>query len=220
MNDQELHLDHFQFYDVANQQAGYVVGLQGQFDKQPEKVQLTYLNLFANPVSKNSEPISDKNAHLTWYDLYDPAPDPTRIVTFENQFGAQKVVIGRTYALLAPTQKAEPGSSFPEQLDHFKVYQVLDGEPVNKQITLEDQFGARETRVYQPVFFAVPARKWWEGQTFGIHNDRAHLAIYRIYPGSVDKTILTRDQFGRRYQQVFRSILLGVPSVKESWEQA
>ena len=52
MTAQELKLDYFNIYDVANQRAGYTVGLQGQFDKQPEQAKLTYLSFFANPTSK------------------------------------------------------------------------------------------------------------------------------------------------------------------------
>ncbi len=220
MNATDLNLDYFKFYDVANQGAGYVVGLQGQFDRSPEKVQCTYLNLFANPASKNGEAIVDKNAHLNWYDLYDPTPDPTRVVAYENQFGQAKMYIGRAYSLLVPAQKMEKGSAFPEKLDHYKVYQVLQGEPIVQGVTLEDQFGKSETKVYDPVFFAVPVKKWYEGQTYGIHNEKAHLVMYRIYPESVQKTIMVRDQFARRYEQVFRSVLLAAPSVKLKWQEA
>ena len=221
MTAQELQLDYFQFYDVANQQAGYYVGLQGQFDKQPEKAQVTYLNLFANPVSKNGEPIYDKNAHFNWYDLMDPTPDPTRVVAFENQFGEQKIYIGSACALLVPAQKVEPGSQFPRKLDHYKVYKVLDfGAPVNKTVKLEDQFGGSEARVYYPRMFAVPVRKWFQGETFGINNEKAHLAIYNINPRSVEQVKPVRDQFSRRYVQIFRSVLLGAPSVKQSWQEA
>ncbi len=219
MTAEELNLDYFKFYDVANQQAGYVVGLQGQFDEQMEKAQLTYLNLFANPASKNGEPMCDKSAHFNWYDIYDPTPDPTRLVEYENQFGQSKLYTGRAYSLLVPAQKRFPGSVFPEKLDHYKVYQVLQGEPAMKAVTLEDQFGKKETKVYDPVFFAVPVKKWYEGQTYGIYNEKAHLAIYRIYPESLQQTIMVRDQFSRRYEQVFRSILLAVPSVKLEWKE-
>ena len=220
MTAQELKLDYFKFYDVPNQEAGYIIALQGQFDQSPERVRCNYLNFFANPASKNGEPLFDKNAHFTWYDLYDPVPDPTRLVAYQNQFGKQRAYIGRTYALLAPAQKREPGSAFPERLDHYKVYQVLSGEPVSKAVKLEDQFGAGETKVYDPIFFAVPVKKWWEGQTFGIHNEKAHLAFYRIYPESMQKAIVVRDQFGPRSLQTYRSVLLAVPSVKLEWKEA
>lgn len=216
---QELKLDYFNFYDVANQQAGYVVGLQGQFDQQPEQAQLTYLNLFANPASKNGEPMYDKNAHLSFYNIMDPTPDPTRLVTYQDQFGKHQIYTGRAYGLLVPTQKAFPGSSFPERLDHYKVYQVLHGEPVMKEVKLEDQFGTMAAKVYYPRMFAVPVKKWYQGQTYGINNPDAHLAMYITYPNTVEKAIKTRDQFSTRMQNVFRSVLLGAPCKKLEWKE-
>ena len=216
----DMKLDYFNFYDAANQPAGQIVGLQGQFDKQPEKAQLTYLDFFANPASKNGEPIYDKNAHLTWYDIFDPTPDPVRQVVFQDQFGKQQIYIGRAYALLVPTQKQFPGSQFPQNLDHYKVYQVLQAEPVMKDIKLEDQFGTMAVKVYMPRFFAVPVKKWFEGQTYGINNADAHLAVYQIYPNTMQKTIMTRDQFSKRYVNVFRSVLLGSPCKKLDWKEA
>lgn len=219
MTAKELKLDYFQFYDVADQPAGQIIGLQGQFDKAPEKAQVRNLNLFGNPVSKSGEPIFDKNAHLSFYNLYDPTPDPIREVNFENQFGKSKLITGRAYALLTPTWKVEPGSSFPKRLDHFKVYQVLQGEPVNKPVKLADQFGKREARVYHPMFFAVPVKKWADGQTFGINNEKAHLVLYRVDPAGVQKAIKARDQFGARIQNVFRSVLLAAPTLKSKWKE-
>lgn len=219
MNAQELKLDYFKFYDAANQDAGNIVALQGQFDRQRERVRLNYLNLFANPVSKNKEPMYDKNAHLTWYDVYDPVPDPVRKVTFENQFGKARIITGRSYALLVPTWKIERGSAFPEALDHYKVYQVLDAEPINKTVQLEDQFGRSEGRIFHPLFFGVPVKKWHEGQTFGIHNESAHLVIYRMYPDTQEKTVKTRDQFSARLLHLFRGVLLGAPSLKLDWSE-
>ena len=217
---QELKLDYFNIYDVANQEGGYVVGLQGQFDEQPERVRLTYLDFFANPASKNGEPFHDKNAHLTWYDLFDPAPDPVREVTYQDQFGKRQAYTGRACALLVPTWKIEKGTSYPEQLDHYKVYQVLRSVPVNTEVEVEDQFGKTTARIWDPLFFAVPVKKWYEGQTFGIHNETAHLAIYRIYPQTVERTIRSRDQFSQRILHVFRSVLLGSPCKKLEWKEA
>ena len=216
---QELKLDYFNLYDVANQRAGYTVALQGQFDKQPDRAQLTYLNFFANPTSKNGEPFHDKNAHLTFYNIFDPTPDPTREVVYQDQFGKQQIYTGRAYGLLVPTQKAFPGSQFPRELDHYKVYQVLHGEPVMKEVKLEDQFGTMTVRVYYPYMFAVPVRKMFEGQSYGIYNETAHLVLYRTYPNTMEKTIMTRDQFSQRHLVVFRSVMLGSPCKKLEWKE-
>jgi hypothetical protein len=220
MTAKELGLDYLNFYDVANQPAGQVIGLQGQFDKHgAEKVQLTYLNLFANPASKNGEPVHDENAHFSWYDLYDPTPDPVRRVDYENQWGRSQLITGRAYALLVPTWKVEQGHEYPEKADHYKLYQVLQGEPINQEATLRDQWHEGRARIFDPIFFGVPVQKFHEGGTVPIQNERAHLVIYRVYPHTVQKAVPTRDQFGQRYVNAFRHVLLGAPSLKTDWQE-
>lgn len=212
-----LGLDYFQFYDVDNQSAGDVIRLQCQFDRKMEKAQLLCTDFFANPTSKNGQPIYDENAHFTWYKLLDPLPDPQRDVVYVNQFGENRLITGRCVALLSPTWKVEAGSSFPENLDHYRVFEVLDGEPSGAQLELEDQFGAGATRISFPRFFAVPATKVWKGETFEIKNPDAHLVIYATLPRTVKKAIQTRDQFSSREQHCFRSVLLGAPTRKVDW---
>ncbi len=43
--------------------------------------------------------------------------------------------------------------------------------------------------------------------------------IYTLYPSRHERTSLVRDQFGRRYLNVRRSVLLGVPSLKLKWTE-
>lgn len=218
MTAKDFKLDYFQFYDVANQILHQSILAQGQFDEEPEVIGLTYLNLFANPVSKNGEDLYNRHAHLIWYNVFDPVPEPTRIVVFANQFGEQKILTGSTIGFLSPTQKYERGSKFPKELDHFKVYRVLQGEGVDKKVKLKDQFASTEVAVYYPIAFAVPVRKQHGHASFGVHNRDAHLAIYRITPRSLEKPVRARDQFGRHQLHVYRSILLAAPSKKLKWQ--
>lgn len=218
MNATDLKLDYFLFYDVANQILNEPIRAMGQFDEEPEALRLTDLNLFANPVSKNGEDLYDRHAHLTWYNVIDPAPEPTRIVEVANQFGEQKILTGKTIGFLAPTQKFEQGSQFPKELDHFKVYLVLKGKGIDKEVKLKDQFGDGEVEVCDPLAFAVPVRKQHGQNSFDIHNTDAHLLIYRITPRKLEKSVLIRDQFGRRQIHVYRSVLLAAPSKKQRWQ--
>lgn len=222
MDSAELGLDHFLFYQIATQPAGDVIGVQTQFDvgptAGPEKIQLRAATLFANPVQKNNEKILDQNAHLTWYQAYDAIPDPMRTVNYTDQFGRRKVVLGRKYAFLSPTQKDRRGTAFPEGLDHYVVFQVLDSSaPVNKAVKLQDQWGKTSARVYSPRFFAAPSRKWHDGNVDGVNNAKAHLAIYQINPTAVEKVAKSRDQFGTRVINAYRTVLLGVPCKKGKW---
>jgi hypothetical protein len=215
----ELRLDYFQIYDVANRPAEGSVLLQGQFDKTPTRMQLALLDYFANPVSKNGEPIYDKNAHLAWYRGVQP-PEPIRTVVLENQFGKFEIRTGTGYGMLVPTQKVEPGSAFPEALDHYKLYRLVDAEQVPAvNLKLRDQFGASEAKLGIPMYFGVPVRKRHGTQNFGIHNERAHLLIFGISPRNYEKKVTLRNQFARGIAcGVVRSVMLAAPSVKLKWK--
>lgn len=218
MTANELKLDYFQIYDVADRPAEASVLLQGQFDKRPVKMQLTTLDYVANPVSKNGQPLHDKNAHLAWYRGVQPA-EPTRRVVLENQFGRFDIRTGRGYGLLVPTQKVELGSAFPEALDHYKVYRLVDVERVpDVTLKLRDQFGASEARLRVPLFLAVPVKKRHGTSEHAIRNERAHLLVFGIGPREVQKKVKLRNQFARGVSAVaVRSVMLAVPSIKHDW---
>ena len=219
MTAKELKLDYFQIYDLENRPAAGNILLQGQFDQRRLKMQLALVDYFGNPVSKNGEPIYDKNAHLAWYRGVQPA-EPIRRVVLENQFGKFDIRTGTGYGLLVPTQKVEPGSAFPKELDHFKVYRLVDVEQVPEvTLKLRDQFGASEARLRLPLYFAVPVTKRVGTKEFPIQNGHAHLLIFSITLRNVEKKITLRNQFSRASVNVVRSIMLAVPSVKREWKQ-
>ena len=231
MNAQDLRLDYFKIYNVVDRRVDYQVTLQGQSDRERKNAELLFLGCFANPVSKNGEPLYNPNAHLTWYQLYQPklTRPPTRRVVVENQFGKQKVLIGapvdllrrRQQALFAPAQKGDEGK-FPVDLDHFKLYWVLKGGPLDNEIVaLQDQFGSEEVTVTDPVAFGIPVKKEYKGKVSPIHNEKAHLMIYRITPQSRPpvEAVAVLDQFDRHYLDFGESIGLAVPSVKLEWEE-
>ena len=216
MQSQDLRLDHFKIYDVNNIDVDAQVRLQGQFDDEMEPATIRSLIHYCNPVRKNNEPFYDSDAHLAWYSIR-PIPEPMRIVVVNNQFGKDKLILGRPIALLAPSRKQ--GHEFSQQLDHYKVYRVLDGEPINRDVSLTDQFGGDKTTVRYPFAFGVPVRKRHAGQEFPINNERAHLTIYRIKPSSIEVVRRSRDQFGRHLLCFMQSTALAVPSLKESWQE-
>jgi hypothetical protein len=220
MTAKELKLDYFKFYDVENREAAGNLLLRGQFDRRPQKMRLRLLDFFANPVSKNGEPLYDKNAHLAWYRGVQP-PEPIRRVLLENQFGKFDIRTGTGYGLLVPTQKIERGSAFPGQLDHYKVYRLVDVELVpNKVLKLRDQFGGDEVKLRLPLYLAVPVMKRHRNKTYPIHNDRAHLLIFSVTTRDLRKNIKLRNQFdsGTGVRTV-RSLMVGAPSLKRKWKQ-
>ena len=164
MQSQELKLDHFKIYKVSNINVNAQVWLRGQFDEEPDLAKIQSLTHYCTPVSKNNEPFYDEDAHLAWYSITQQMPEPMRIVTIKNQFGTAKLILGRPFAVLAPSRKQ--GHQFPERLDHYKVYRVLDGEPINQGVSLKDQFENSDAVIKWPVAFAVPVRKRHDGQDF------------------------------------------------------
>jgi hypothetical protein len=220
MTAKELKLDYFKFYDVENRAADADVTLRGQFDRRPQRMRLRLLDFFANPVSKNGEAFYDKNAHLAWYRGVQPQ-EPMRRVVLANQFGRFDIRTGTGYGLLVPTQKIERGSAFPERLDHFKVYRLVDVEPVrNKVVKLRDQFGSDEVKLGLPLYLAVPVMKRHGDTTSAIHNDAAHLLIFSMTTRDLPKSIKLRNQFANGTPvRVVRSLMLGAPSLKREWKQ-
>jgi hypothetical protein len=139
----------------------------------------------------------------------------------ENQFGKFDIRTGTGYGLLVPTQKVEQGSEFPKELDHYKVYRLLDVEGVpEKLLKLRDQFGSDEVKLRLPLYFAVPVLKRVGEKAYPIQNERAHLLIFSITTREIQKTIKLRNQFARGVSvKVVRSLMLGVPSLKSEWKQ-
>jgi hypothetical protein len=218
MTAQKLRLDYFNIYDVVNREVNFAVQARGQFDAKLVKMQLSVLDFFANPVSKNGEPMYDKRAHLAWYRGPVPA-EPTRRVVLENQFGKIQVWIGGSAGLLAPTHKVEPGSAAPEKLDHYKVYRVIDwGQTPQANLKLKDQFGSGEAQLLKPAFFAVPVRRVYKEKKFPIVNEKAHLLIFNVTPKDLQTKIKLSNQFEKSTATVVRRLMLAVPSVKLEWK--
>jgi hypothetical protein len=231
MNAKDFKLDYFQFYDIENpkdiRELSPLIRLRGQFDKEePESAKPQFLKKFANPVSKNGEPIFDKNAHLNWYNLTSSDPRIVRHVKVANQFceQGQELMTYGVIALLAPAQKRKARGEFtrPTKLDHFKIYRVINEQRVDKPpIKLVDQFHSREASVYRPVAFAVPVTKTVNDKAYSIHNHESHLTIYQVTPSKdIQDVIDARDQFGtHRSLKMGVSYLLAVPSKKVEWKE-
>jgi hypothetical protein len=219
----EFKLDHFRLYDVQPYFSGATLILQGQFDEIERPAVIGQLRQFANPVSKDGEAIKDKNSHLTLYDAATTFPDPPRSVRVQNQFGDQDLLIDHLLFLLVPAQKIEPGLDFPETLDHFKGYRVINGRAINKLVSLEDQFGAEDgVLVMEPLVFCVPSLKKYGGRVEEIKNPDDHLTIYRIAGNDYHTGRDVQDQFFPKPIQlaIFRSPALAVPSLKLEWSLA
>jgi hypothetical protein len=209
-------LDHFKVYDVDSIPTLHPVILEDQFDTLVvETGTLVKIDYFANPVNKNDEGIADPNAHLIWYRFIPTHAPVTYKVMVTNQFGDQKLIVGDPEYLLVPAEKIEPGSEFPELLDHYKCYPVKRYDPpINQFVSLDDQFGHEDVEVIKPVWFCNPCSKNDEE----IISEVDHLVFYEITPRDkyfIDITAV--DQFDTYDLHVDSSRWLGVPTEKLAW---
>ena len=217
-------LDHFKVYEVDKVEVDFHVRLTDQLDAAPKEARLEALKYFANPTRKvhhNAQvDIKDANRHLTWYAIIQEQPEPRRTIRFVNQFGEHSVDIGKPRFLLVPTQKlSDEGSVFPETLDHYKCYEVLqvNSAPTLPVVILGDQFGSQDNvQVGKLRFFCLPVMKEWDGsEPHDIMNADDHLAVYDIPHKDRELEIAVRDQFEERGLKVIRSIGLAVPTEKQ-----
>jgi len=219
-------LDHFKVYEVDPVDVNLAVHLNGQFDDQAKEARLIAITHFANPTGKTHPGgeiggIKDRNRHLNWYFLKQKQAEPRRTIRFHNQFGQHSVEIGVPKFLLVPAQKlSEEGNVFPDSLDHYKCYEVIEinSMPHLPLVILDDQFVSEEkVQVKRPSFFCVPVSKNLPGTTpeDRIMNPDDHLAIYDITPEPHQRQIKVKDQFGVRVLRVTRSVMLAVPTEKQ-----
>lgn len=213
-------LDNYHVYVIQPNPVNQNVQLRGQFEQQFLPAFVVEHAKHLNPaLVNNQQNLRDPNAHLSWYHINAPN-EPNRVVTVQNQFGMQTLLIGNPKALLAPTEKIEPGSQFPQGLDHYKVYEVLQANPVNQQVNIRDQFVPNEGNVaMNPVFFAVPVEKWHNGNLFPINNTQDHIVFYDKDPINYNFFRNTQDQFGFKPMQTVFGELLGIVSAKLNWNQ-
>jgi len=218
----DLGLDYFTFYECSHQTVKAKVELQCQFDEEPEPALVTGRRRFGDRSSKNGQPVVDPNSSLTWYDLTDPLLDPHRAVVFEDQFGKHEVVIRRLVALLTPVRCVSGGRSYPRDLDHFKVFEVVKSSGrLNVDADFASGFGSRTATLGEPAFFCAPANKIHDGKVTEIKNDKAHMVIYRVVPEPAEPQFeKMRDQFGRYRFDLTDNQYIGTPCAKSDWKVA
>ena len=214
-------LDHFKCYGVEEAApTGKVVYLEDQFVARNATVGMAWY--FCNPTEKLHDdvltPMSNPDHHLMIYQLDYGTELQTRFVEVDNQFGLQELMVRGPIALAVPTTKVEPGNHEPPLLlDHYLLYEVLGGPPVEAVVTLNDQFsGEPDAVVYEPVYLANPVLKEHDGVITEIVDEGTHLMFYRIAveDGPFSTQVQIDNQFSEGTFDVFDPALLAVPSTK------
>ena len=100
--------DHYECYVAAPSEPFEPrdVVLADQFGE--AKVRILSPDEFCTPVSKNGEPITDKDTHWTCYPIEDPQPTRLPQVIADNQFGTLRLRLRRRGHLCVPSKKTIP----------------------------------------------------------------------------------------------------------------
>jgi hypothetical protein len=230
VNPGPFRLDHFLCYLIQPPQFEGKPGLTmlDQFNPKPIPFTLTSRELLCNPVSKNNEPIINRQGHLTAYTMQGPATEPRNIpVIVGNQFGEnQRYVVIRAMRFMVPTgkelQPTTPLTNVPPpppipRLDHYACYQVKpEAAFQQRNVVLQDQFGRLEGEVYEPAFLCNPAEKLIDNRPAGeVIDRRDHLMCYALKTGFQPKKALIHNQFETREIEAARPAFLCLPSTKQ-----
>jgi hypothetical protein len=217
---------HFRCYIVSRQtpQSPTLITLSDQF-LQDVSLEVDEPLQFCAPVSKNGLPIEEPEEHLT---MYGAAANlvPHLIVETRDQFGPRTLEAVGARVLLVPTQKltvegVPTGLPFRRRLNHSWCYEV-NGEPIDRDVSLSDQFGTDTVRVEQPVLFCNPVEKVrvidGRREVTRIEEREVHLTCYDIHaPQRTEPTRLEiLNQFERDTFTITSFELLCVPSAKEN----
>ncbi len=211
-------LDHFKCYGVGEEApTNKVVYLEDQFVARNATVGMAWY--FCNPTEKLHDdvttPMLNPDHHLMIYQLDYGTELQTRFVEVDNQFGLQELMVRGPIALAVPTQKEDHEA--PLRLDHYLLYEVLGGPPVEAVVTLNDQFnGEPDAVVYEPVYLANPVLKEHDGVITEIVDEDTHLVFYRIVVE--DEPFSTQVQVNNQFEEgtfdVYDPYLLAVASTK------
>jgi hypothetical protein len=211
---------HFRCYIVSQQtpQPATAVTLSDQFNEDVS-LEIDEPLQFCAPVSKEGLPIEKPEEHLT---MYAAAANlvPHLIVDTEDQFGPRTLEAVGARVLLVPTQKLTVAGvatdlDFPRRLNHSWCYEV-NGEPVDQEVALADQFREDTVRVEQPVLFCNPVEKVRGREETRIVEREVHLTCYDIHgPQRTDATqVGIFNQFEQDTFTITAAELLCVPSAK------
>jgi uncharacterized repeat protein (TIGR02543 family) len=207
--------DHFKFYQADSEMyIGEAVYLEDQFGA--VTAMMGWCWGLGNPAEKVhsyvTTPIWNADRHFTVYNLsYEEEPQVWYVMV-NNQFGEEMLTVYGPVGLAVPTRKE--GHDAPVALDHFLLYEVMEGRSVEAVVDLNDEFGDETVTVYEPAFFANPVRVSHDGEVTEILYPEVHGVLYRIEGGDFQKEVQVVNQFGEQTLNVDGPALLAVPSEK------
>ena len=142
-----------------------------------------------NPAAKTVDgfetPITEEEAHLTFYELTQKLSAKRRKVVVNNQFGPQTLRVAAPKLVAVPTVKNGIGDlgTVERELSHFTCYEA-SGKTVLVSADIQDQFQTAPDNilVHAPQYFCSPTEKTRGTDVSAIARDEDHLVCYKVTP--------------------------------------
>src|SRR3989344_5815208 len=238
--DEGLNCDHYLSYLLDKSINPVNVILKDQFIN-PTDFTLVLIERLLNPVRKLHEGLAFNpkrpNLHYLAYRLQSSASFVPRSVLIENQFEKNIITVTKPRYLLTPTGKKKIGipiekllstlppaavnkliaaivPPIPQNANHYLCYDV---EPytIAEGVAVRDQFQNRQFEVVRALYLCNPAQKTHNGKVSEIIDRENHLMCYETIPhNTLNRKVITRDQFGIRSQTAVRTEEICLPTKK------
>jgi hypothetical protein len=129
-----------------------------------------------------------------------------------DQFGGYSWRLRDSGYLLTPAGKNQ--ATVPDG-NHYKCYFADDAPVINITVGLVDQVDSVAVVVLAGELFCNPVEKTFQGATYPIVDQEAHLTCYRVNnPKSYNVVELATDQFGERDITLGQNVYLCLPAEK------
>jgi|GEM_PF-6067034 len=233
--DNGVNCDHYLTYLLDKSITPIGVVLRDQFI-QPTDFTLNLIERLFNPVRKLHAGMAfaprRPDLHYLAYRVQTQAQFASQPVLVENQLENRAILVTKPRYLLTPTGKKKagipfdtaenvfaklPSSFFPSVPKDANHYLCWDIEPYNiaKGVTLRDQFQNKQFEVIRALYLCNPAEKTHQGKVHPIVDRENHFMCYEVIPhNTVNRTVFTNDQFGKRVLKAVRTEELCLPTKK------
>jgi cysteine-rich repeat protein len=216
-------LDHFNCYTArtAPGTAGFTqtqVALDDPFESRVMKVLRT--NAFCTAVDKDGQGIPDPAARMQCYNVRNASGEKSFVrqtVSVADDLGTSQWSLRKPQLLCVPGE--HDGGTVSPKLDRFKCYsaRTATGQPkfAARQVTLTDEFGAKQTMVLKPFQFCDVTDVNGEGTVSGA----ARLQCYKIKYALGEtrftrRTIAATDQFASEQLSLQRPDFVCAPATR------
>lgn len=183
--------DHFTCYEAIpqNPHSPATISVTDDCNRTLTGVQAFTPLEICNPAAKTVggvvTPITENQAHLTFYELTQKLPANRRRVTVNNQFGPQTLRVAAPRLIAVPTVKnnGDTLTNVERDLSHFTCYEA-SGKTVLVNAAIQDQFQTAPDNilVHAPQYFCSPAEKTNGTVVTPTARNEDHLVCYKVTP--------------------------------------